>query len=388
MALLRASNRRRAIPPVAGCILQIVHPLPQLTPMAPKKAATKRGGAQVAEPAAKKAKADPHLAGVVEALEKAADLPDSCRKMLLACIPHCFSAPPEERHVSQAEATRMIGEVIQGVESALCKAADDQSARVVEVEASKSGLQAALTQAEAALAAAEEEIQAKTTTLEEATAAVQSAKTSVRDAEEAQRAGDAELLQAQQSKAALEKGIESDLRAIVEGLGEPEEHFQALLPLLSGLGLDESLMSALPSTCKKTAADRGSFDAMVLEQLGARLKEQAVSLAGVVEEATPAAQARAFAVEAAQAELQKAEEAEKRAVEALEVARAGQQAAAAGAAAAKEKVDAFEPEYTQATQERDAKAGALENFRLYNVACFEQLRDQAPSSAKVADGGA
>merc|ERR1719343_468961 len=355
--------------------------------MAPKKTA-KRGGAKVAELAAKKARVDPHLAGVVEALEQATDLPEGCRKMLLACIPHCFSAPPEERHASQAEATRMIGEVIQGVETALRKAADDESAKVVEVEASKSGLQAALTQAEAALAAAAEEVQAKTATLEEATAAVQSAKASVRDAEGAQRAGDVELLQAQQSKATLEKGIESDFQAIVEGLGEPEEHFRALLPLLSGLGLDESLMSALPSTCKKAAAERGSFDAMVLEQLGARLREQSASLARVVEEATPAAQARASAVEAAQAEFHKAEEAEKRAVEDLEVARAGQQAATAGAAAAKERVDAFEPEYTQATQERDAKAGALENFRLYNVACFEQLRDQAPSSANVAEGGA
>jgi len=281
----------------------------------------------------------------------------------------------------------MVSKVMQGVEAARRKAADDESAKVAEVEASREGLQAALAEAEAASAVAAENVQAKSVALQEATQGLQAAKGVVRSAEEAQRAGDAGLLQAQQSKAALDTGIESELRAIVEGQGEAEQHFQALLPLLDGLGLDESLMSALPSTCRKPAAERGSFDAMVLEQLGARMREQAATLARTVEEATPAAQERASAVEAAQAELGRAAAEEKSAVEDLEQSKASQQAAAQGATAARERLEVFEPEYSKATCERDQKAEALENFRLYNMACFEQLRDQA-SPAKVAEGGA
>jgi len=353
--------------------------------MAPKKG-TKRTDSKAAVPAAKKPKADPMVAGVVEALEQAADLPEGCRKMLVACMPHCFGTPNDERHACQEDAVRMIGEVLQGVETTLQKAADDEGAKVTDIEASKTGLQAAVTEAETALAAAAEDVKSKTATLAEAAKAMQAAKASVKDAESAQRAGDASFQQAQQSKAALDKGIETDLRAILEGEGAPEQHYQALLPLLTDLGLDESLMSALPSSCKKAAADRGAFDSMVLEQLGARLKEQAASLAKTVEEGAPAAKERASVVEGARAEFDVAVEAQKKAADALEGARAGERAAADGVKAAAQRLAAFEPEYNQATKVRDEKAAAVENFRAYNVTCFEQLRNQA--SAKVAGGGA
>lgn len=354
--------------------------------MAPKKS-MKRSEAKGFEPAAKKAKADPNLAGIVEALEQAAGLPEGCRKMLLACMPHCFGTPGDKRHQSQEEAIKMIGEVITGVEAARRKAADDESAKVVEVEASRNGLQAAVAEAETVLAAAAKVVQVNSAAVDAATHGVQEAKHAVEAAQEVQRAGDASLLQTQQSKAALDAGIETDLQAIVEGQGEAEQHLQALLPLLSDLGLDESLMSALPSTCRKPATERGSFDAMVLEQLGTRMREQAAVLAKAVEEATPAAQERASAVEAAQAELGKADAAEKSAAEDLSAARVSHRAAAEGATATKERLEAFEPEYAKATQERDEKVEALENFRLYNITCFDMLRDQT-SPAKVAEGGA
>mmetsp|Transcript_72 Transcript_72/g.156 ORF Transcript_72/g.156 Transcript_72/m.156 type:complete len:354 (+) Transcript_72:98-1159(+) len=353
--------------------------------MAPKKA-TKRSDGTTATPAAKRMKADPNLAGVVEALEKAAGLPEGCRKMLLACVPHTFCTPCGERHESQVQVVEMIGEAMQGVETTLKEAADKESDKVADVEASKAGLQAALTEAEATQTTAAEEVKAKKALAAEAAVAANSAKSFLQEAEDTRRVGDTGFLQAQESKAALEACIESQLQAIIDGQGDPEQHYRALLPLLTNLGLDDSLLNALPSTCKKTAADRGSFDTMVLEQLGTCLREQVAKLAKDIEEATPAAQERAAAVEVARAELQKVTDAQTKAGVELDTAEGRRRAAIENVRLASEALATFEPEYTKATQAREEKAALLEKFRLCNMACFTQLRDHA--SPKVAGGGA
>mmetsp|Transcript_32566 Transcript_32566/g.93788 ORF Transcript_32566/g.93788 Transcript_32566/m.93788 type:complete len:129 (+) Transcript_32566:312-698(+) len=127
-----------------------------------------------------------------------------------------------------------------------------------------------LAKAERDLAAAAQDAHAKTASYSEAAAAANVANKQLEERHEAQRVGDAAMVQAQQSKETLEKGIRVHFRAIVEAQ-DCEQHHQAQLPLLKELTLDKSLMSALPGVCTKPASDRGAFDAMVLEQLGKTL---------------------------------------------------------------------------------------------------------------------
>lgn len=356
-------------------------------PTAAKKTGTKRGDAKGGAPPAKKPRADPNLAGVAAAIEQACDLPEGCRKMLLACFAQALGTPRDERHEAQTTVVQMIDETVRSAEAKLKAAVDCEHAKVSHVDARKSELQAKLTETETGASAAEALVRSEASALAQASEAATAASAALQEAQKAQREGDADLRKAQESKTALEQGIAGDLQAIVEGLGESEQmeqHYKALLPLLTDLGLDESLSQALPSTCAKKASERGAFDAMVLDQLGASLRERVASLARAVEEATPPAQERAAAVEAAQAQVSATTGAQEQAAKAAAEAGSANETAAAARQAAGDALTAFEPEYTEATRVRDEKGAALENFQQYNVACFELLRDKTASAkAKV-----
>jgi len=354
--------------------------------MAPKRG-TKRQ-AEAASPVAKKPKVDPAIAGVNEAIEQAADLPESCRKMLLASVTSALGAPSDERHELQVAVVAMIGQVVEAVQAKLQEAVDAQGANVGGVEVRRTDLQAALAAVEEVLTAAKDDFDTKKRTLAQAAEAALSAKGVLQEKQEAQRTGDAAMVQAKESKAALDKGIEVDLHAITEGTSEsPMQNYEALLPLLKELALDQSLQSALPSVCAKKAADRGSFDSMVLEQLGQTLRDAAAAHTKVAEEALPASKDREAAVEAAQTDVDAANAAQLAAAQALSAADEAKKAATAAAKVAKDALAAFEPEYLQATEVRDAQAKKLEDFKVKSVGNFEFLRDNA-ATATANTGGA
>merc|ERR1712127_547955 len=76
---------------------------------------------------------------------------------------------------------------------------------------------------------------------------------------------------------------------------------------------DESLVTALPSTCIKPPADRSSFDNMVIEQLEASLTSRLTQLSSDIETEKPAKAQRAAEVANAQQILNQAEDAQQRA---------------------------------------------------------------------------
>jgi len=354
-------------------------------------AATKRETqAAAAAPAAKKQKVDPACRGIIEAIEQATDLPEACRKMLLACIPKAFATPNGQRHETQSSMVAMVGEVINEVTSKLEEAAVAEREKVVDIEGRKTQLESALKDAEEQLVAATEEIGTKTAAFAEAATATDAAKAARQEKQEMQRTGDLAMVTSRVEKIALETVMSANLSVIIEGQSDDAaQHYNELLPFLQG-GVDESLMSALPSSCGKKAAERGSFDTMVLEQIGTLFKDKLAALAKAVDEAAPAAEERAADVAAAQAALEAASSAQQAAADALNGAKGAEQDAAAAARAAKDALSAHEPEYASATTACDDKATVLENFKLYNVASFELLRDRAAveASSVAVSGGA
>mmetsp|Transcript_108649 Transcript_108649/g.350744 ORF Transcript_108649/g.350744 Transcript_108649/m.350744 type:complete len:406 (+) Transcript_108649:11-1228(+) len=352
--------------------------------MAPK-AAGKRAAREAAAPpaAAKKPRADPMLRAVEEAVRRAEGLPESCREMLLAMAPLALGAPCDERHEVQRAAVEIIGEVMRGIESQHQAGLDARQAQVDEIQGSKGTLELAAVEAQAHL----EDATRMTDTCKDALAAttetVSAAKAAVTEKHEAQQRDNAAHMQVVDAKEALEKAINVDLGAIKEGC-QGEAHYNALQPVLQGLGLDESLVAALPATCAKAPGDRAPFDTMVLEALDKGLREKAASLAQQLQEGAAAAQARAEAVEAANNHLATAISMHQEAEEALATAEARRAEAAAGAEAAAAAVDSHEPEYQAAVKARDQQAAALDSFRGYELACFELLRDQLSKKAKDA----
>lgn len=337
--------------------------------MAPKQA-TKRGRPTgKAEPQPKKIREDPNIVGVREALEQAGVSP-SVKQMMLACLPNCLGVPAAERHATQTTVINMIKEVLDGVTSKLQDAVEGEKAKVVDIDRQKEGLQVALDNAQAALVAVEEDAQTKDTALAEASTAVAVAKEALYERQEAHREADGALLQAKGQQAAIQKALTEDFQAIVEGRSSS---YQQILEHLQGITLDESLLSALPKTCVKAMGERGPFDTMVLDQLKSVLVGQEAEQAKLVKDAEPAAAERTEAIRAAQADLDSATAASRKAAEVLAEASKNTAPAKAAVEEAQKALDDFGPTFAEATKVRDQKALDLDNWTGYNMGCFEIL---------------
>lgn len=348
--------------------------------MAPSKSSSKRASVAPAAAASKKPRADPTLAAVKEVVQQS-DLPDTCRKMVLACLPSLAGTPAAERQGSHLLAVTWVEEIMSAAQGNLEKALAEQAAAVEAAEQAGTGLGAAVSGAEAALAAAAEEAKAKTASLAEATQAQKAAKDHVKQQEEAQAAGDEDMNKNQAALTALEAAIVEHYQTLGEA-ESGEAHHVALLPHIRGAGLEESLLAALPAACNKKSEDRTAFDTMVIDALGSCLRAKASSLSEAVAAAAPAAQARADAVARAREGLEAAAGAQREQAEALVQAQAAERAASEALKAAKAEAAAHGPRTEQAKKARDERAQALETFQNYSKACWELMRDGQPSKAE------
>lgn len=353
--------------------------------MAPK-AAGKRAAREAAAPpaAAKKPRADPMMRAVEEAVRRAEGLPESCREMLLVMAPLALGAPCDERHEVQREAVEVIGEAMRGIEAQHQASLDAQKAEVDSIQSSKGMLESAAAEAQVRLGEAARMVDTRKVALAVTTEALAAAKATSAEKQEAQRSGDAARAQVAEAKEALDRAIDVDLRAIKEG-SQGTAHYEALQPVLRGLeDLDESLAAALPATCAKASGDRATFDTMVIEALDKALHEGAAKLAQQLQEGAPAAQARAEAAEAASSQLATAAGMQQQAEEALAEAEARHREAETLAGAAAAAVASHEPDHQAAVEVRDQQAAALDNFRAYDLVCFELLRNQLSKKARDA----
>merc|ERR1719235_1706171 len=104
--------------------------------MAPKKG-TKRTQETKEVPAEKKPKTESKFKPIVEGIDQATALSDSCRQMLLAAIPGSLGTFTEERQETQHAFVEMIGKALEEVEAGLQRSFDDQKQQLEEFEASK-----------------------------------------------------------------------------------------------------------------------------------------------------------------------------------------------------------------------------------------------------------
>jgi len=180
------------------------------------------------------------------------------------------------------------------------------------------------------------------------------------------------------------KALETDFKALTEEDGENGKmHHKALEPVLKDLGLEESLQLALPSACAKRIVDRSSFDTMVLQQLGVQLQEQVALTQQALIQGQAKVEETASAIEAAKADIERTTQAQQAVADDLAKARAHQRETSAEELSAKEAKDTFEQRLADAKALRDAQAMSLENFKLYNIGCFENLRDMTTPAEKV-----
>lgn len=366
--------------------------------MAPAKRGTKRAAAAEAEAAPAKRLQDTlkrsgvsknMYSAIVEALEHplADGLNADCRRMLVAMLPQGLLVPVDQRHEVQAQTVKMVQEVFEDVQAKMQAEIDAEAAKLAEVEDSKSELESRASETEAALASATEVMEAKTASLAEASKAMLAAKAELAEKEQEQTAGDADVKKTQADKDGIDAALSEDFRKLRDGdveAGQAKAHYEVLAALAAKLGMDESLLTALPTCMMKRPEERGSFDAMVVAQLGETLSAKAAELAAALQAAAPAREQRAAAVAAAQQALASAREVQEAGAAELSAAQGAQKEAEAALAAAKAALLEFEPRLAQALQAREEKSAQFENFCNYNLECFTELRDRLSPAAKAA----
>lgn len=324
--------------------------------------------------------------GILEAINHplAKGLNEECRKMLVAMLPQGVCVPASERHALQDASVKMLDDVFQGILAEMQAEIDTETEKLSCVEASKASLEFKVQEASAALAEASAAFALRKATLAEAAKAVLTTKVSLADAEKEQRQGDASHNQAKKEKDSLESALAEDFRLLRDGEVEAEEaqhHYDKLAALTSTLGLEESLMTALPTSMVKKPSARGSFDTMVVAQLEEGLLRQVAKLNEVIEAGAPAAEARQAAVAAACNQLESAKQAQQLAADELNAATELQQQREKEHEASLASMANYAPEYKQATETRDSKVEQLQLFKDWNLACFETVRDRESALA-------
>lgn len=352
--------------------------------MAPK---SNKRTTKAAAPAAKRAKQDPNLVGVLDALKQAEDLPPDCRAMLEAGAPACLVTPPGERHELQAKMVSWIETVFTGIEAKHQEAVRKANEEVEAATAKKTELEGKVAESKAAADAKVAVVTEKSDAVATAIGAVKEANAKLSAAQKAQKSGDAELTHAGEAKKKLEAAIADHLTYLKaeEGFDSKQAtaHMKKLNPIAKQLKLDESLLTALPSACAQVPSKRGEFDRMVMDQLEAGIQGRVDELDATLKSGESAAAERAAAVATAQREVEEAVEAEKNASSALASAKVEEKDASDAMKMAQATLDDGCTALATVTSAAEKEALGLDNFKNYNVECFTILAKQEAEAEKA-----
>lgn len=327
------------------------------------------------------------FAAVMEVLEHPLtnELGPGCRSMLAALLPHSLLIPADQRHPAQATAVEMLSEVFSSILSKLQASAAEAAEALARVAASRGGLEAASREAQATAAEAAAVVDGRKTALAETAKEVQEAKAEVARQEQEQAAARSGLESLKADRSALSAVLSIDFARLRDGeyeAGSEQAHFAALKAVADKiLTMEESMAKAFPASIMMRPEVRGSFDVMVVDQVGAVLTKKDAELAEAQAAAEAAAAVGGSAVAAAQQAVEAAKEVQQRAADAFNQAQAEHQEIQAAADRARAALQDFEPSHEDAKKTSEAKEIEFDVFRDHNFGRFVSLRDRTSPKA-------
>lgn len=328
-------------------------------------------------PQQKKAKVDPKVASVKQTIESA-DVPESCKAMYVAMVPHSLCVPKDLRSEPQSRAVEMIREVYDAIETKLKDIAQKESAKVAEIEASKGGIDAAFSDAESKHSVTTATVESRKIALAKCFSTMQERKLALAAAQEAERTGNVAGLVVEQEHQGLKCALDEHLKVLKEEPCEADaaqHHLDVLLPLATKM-TEESLVTALPGSCLRPLADRSTFDNMVLDQLQTILTEKLTQLNASIEAEKPAKALRAAEVVSAQQSLKEAEDAMQPESDATIAALSAHKETLSVLQTAKSAVAAFKPQLKNAKEAADEAQAEVDLFQQNNRQHFSSLVEQ------------
>jgi hypothetical protein len=281
---------------------------------------------------------------------------------------------------------KWIGETIEGVEAQLRQAVDDEAANVAKAEAAKAEAEHAVSDAKEILEAKDADLTANKTAHVDAAQDVFIAMEGLTEAQAAQKKGDAPLEQARKVKEEFEGALKDHVGYMKEDNGFDAKgakiHTNQIMRLAKKLGLEDSLLTAIPSACATIPSRRGCFDKMVISSLESSFQAKVAALVEEMNADAEATAKRAAVVTAAYFFLQAAEDVHDHAEAAVATAQKAQAEAAAGLRKARKDSKAKAAEQTAAEELKKHAEQVLENFVGHNALCFSTLRDRVSKPAE------
>lgn len=209
------------------------------------------------------------------------------------------------------------------------------------------------------------------------------------EAKDAQEKGDAHHAALVKEKADIEACYQEHYKTPMDANEGP--HYKPLKPFIAKLGLEDSLTSALPASCLKNKEQRGTFDDLVLSEVGKALTGKLESLEKSIADEVAGVSSRNAAIVSAEAVLEMKVNAEKTFMAELEAAGTAQKEAEATVKKASDNWATFEPRVQQAADDHNMHDSRRIDFEEGALKDFISLRDKeapAPVEEEAAPAGA
>jgi len=303
---------------------------------------------------------------VAEGVDQVSQLPEGVRKMLVKSVGSTLSTLKADRHGFQQKFVDMISEALASLEVQLKEAVTGLDTKVAGADAEKKAKADAQEAAKADLEQKSQSVTEKKAAKEGSTTAAKEAHAALKASELAQKTGDASLADAGTRLERL-NALKALFDALKEGTSTEEgaaakcvKGFKAELS-----STDDTMLQTLPSALKKKAADRGTFDQLVMDSVGGELTKLFEKVNEELSSGEGAKQERANAVEAAKKAVEEADNAELSAKTALSDAQAAEKEAKDALKHATAAVSSFDKDMAAVTKALEAAKAELDEF--YNV---------------------
>lgn len=322
-------------------------------------------------------------------------VPDPVKSMLTAMLESALRCGKDERHRYQEGVVSMLQDALQGVQH-------DIEKTIAEKQEHLAGSDKIRSERQAAVKAAEEDLEDKKKAtdlckyaLADDAQAFKNAKEAVAEAQAAQKRAEKEFEALVKHKDRLQSTVSDFVRPLVEGTATGDDAHrlaESLMVSLSKLGLDESMMTAIPEAITKEPSARGSFDASVVSGLQEELEKRLASDSNDISAAEPAKDQCAAGLKAAEATFEAAKEKQHGGAEAYNNARAAQKDSEASLKLAIQVLNNLEPEIKKIQKELAAAQKDLDEFCSGAKHAFAELRDrvvlEAPKETEATEEAA
>jgi chromosome segregation ATPase len=316
---------------------------------------------------------------VLTELRKTEALPEGCRTMLVNMAEPTLTTCAADRHPFQVQAVEMVSKTFTSIETELGQAIAHNQTKVDSADAEKASRAAALSTAEAKLAELQQGATGAKDALDADIAAEKQAKSDMAEAMAKLKESEDEFASSEKKKGVLEDT--TNLYGLLKTAGheaQGRKSAKRVMSVLADFELEEFVVKSVGEALCKEAADRGTFDGVVLKHVDAKLTEWAGEVESSLKSGSDSKDGLTKAKTAA-------EETHAAAGEKINASKTAYQAATTALSEGKQvfkeaeaAVKSFEKDMTTAAKSLESAKASLLSFKEGPLKAFAELKDLAP----------